>query len=67
MLCPGALRLGIEVSQKPRQFLLIDFPVAFLRRVEASHLAILGSFRASVVTMSPTMILRRVSWPWPGF
>lgn len=40
--------------------------MAFLRRVAAIQRAILGSFRASVMTMAPTMILRRVSLAFPA-
>ena len=39
------MRLGIEVSQKPRQFLLIDFPGRVLAQGRSQPLGNLGVFQ----------------------
>ena len=58
---PALCALASRSASSPAISFWSTSRVAFLRRVDASHLEILGSFRASVVTMAPTMIFRRVS------
>jgi hypothetical protein len=63
---PALCTLASRSASSPAISFWSTSRVACLRRVDASHLEILGSFRASVVTMAPTMIFRRVSLAFWG-